>query len=244
MIVDLFCIPRQFGAEMSLQLDMGEIIYLDEWRADHFRSTAEAPPAFFFDLSCPLSYLSAERVERNLGKAEWIPVSAEMVHAGQPRLSSGAHADEDDVREFAEAQARALRLPLVWPDRFPNPVPHAQRAAAYAVTIGAGPQFALAASRLAFCGGFDLSDPEFLAEAAAASAVPLSTCLRAAGDPAWDAPLEATAHSLRLRGIRELPAFRVGKRWFEGGSGLLHAAAGLERVSGAGQARGPLAPVC
>jgi 2-hydroxychromene-2-carboxylate isomerase len=242
MIVDLFCITHQFGAVMSLQLDMGEIIYLDRWRADHLRSTADAPPAFFFDLSCPLSYLSAERVERNLGGAEWIPVPAEMVHAGRPRLSSGAAAD--GVRGFAEAQARALRLPLVWPDHFPEPVPEAQRAAAYAVTIGAGPQFALAASRLAFCGGFDLSDPEILAEAAAASAVPLSTCLRAAGDPAWDEPLEATANGLRLRGIRELPAFRVGKRWFEGGSGLLAAAAGLERVSGVDQAGGPLAPVC
>jgi 2-hydroxychromene-2-carboxylate isomerase len=223
---------------------MGEIIYLDQWRADHLRSTADAAPAFFFDLSCPLSYLSAERVERNLGGAEWIPVSTEMVHPDQPRFGSGAHADADAVREFAEAQAGALRLPLVWPDRFPDPVPQAQRAAAYAVAIGAGAQFALAASRLAFCGGFDLSDPEILAEAAAASAVPLSTCLRAAGDPAWDAPLEATAHSLRLRGIRELPAFRVGRRWLEGGSGLLHAAAGLERVGEAGQAGGPLAPVC
>jgi 2-hydroxychromene-2-carboxylate isomerase len=263
MIVDLFCDLRQFGAPVSLQLDMGEIIYLDEWRADHLRSTPDAAPAFFFDLSDPLSYLRAERVERNFGGAEWIPVSAEMVHRGQPRLSSGAPANEDDasadaVREFAEAQAHALRLPLVWPDRFPEPVPQAQRAAAYAVAIGAGPQFALAASRLAFCGGFDLSDPEILAEAAAASAVPLATCLRAAGDPAWDAPLEATAHSLCLRGIRELPAFRVGRRWFEGGSGLLHAAGGLEQVGGAGaagragragragpaRAGGPLAPVC
>ena len=173
MIVDLFCIPRQFGADVSLQLDMGAIIYLDEWRADHLRSSADAPPAFFFDLGCPLSYLSAERVERNLGKAEWIPVPAAMVHAGQPGRSSGAHADADDLREFAEAQARLLRLPLIWPDRLPGP--QAQRAAAYAVAIGAGPQFALAASRLAFCGGFDLSDPEILAEAAAASAVPLAT---------------------------------------------------------------------
>jgi 2-hydroxychromene-2-carboxylate isomerase len=150
-------------------------------------------------------------------------------------------ADIEARREYAESQAQALRLPLVWPDSFPDLVPRAQRAAAYAVAIGAGPQFALAASRLAFCGGFDLSDPETLAEAAAASAVPLSTCLHAAGDPAWDEPLEATAHSLRLRGIRELPAFRVGRRWFEGGTGLLHAVAGLERTGSS--ARGPLAPV-
>jgi 2-hydroxychromene-2-carboxylate isomerase len=240
---------RQFGAPVSLQLDMGEIVSLDQWRVDHMRAgPADAAPAFFFDLADPLSYLSAERVERNLGGAEWIPVSSQMLLPGGP----GASVDANARREYAEAQAQALRLPLVWPDSFPDPVPCAQRAAAYAVAIGAGPQFALAASRLAFCGGFDLSDPETLAEAAAASAVPLSSCLRAAGDPAWDAPLKATAHSLRLRGIRELPAFRVGRRWFEGGTGLLRAAAGLERsggraraslAPGGGRARGPLAPV-
>jgi 2-hydroxychromene-2-carboxylate isomerase len=241
MIVQPLLNLRQFGAAASLQLDMGEVVYLDEWRTDHLRTNAESAPSFFFDLADPLSYLSAERVERNLGSAEWIPVSASMLHGD----GSAAHLDLDARREYAEAQAKALRLPIVWPESYPNPVPCAQRAAAYAVAIGAGQQFALAASRLAFCGGFDLSDPETLAEAAAASAVPLSTCLRAAGDPAWDAPLEATAHSLRLRGIHELPAFRVGRRWFEGGTGLLHAAAGLEttRTRARSRAGRPLAPV-
>jgi 2-hydroxychromene-2-carboxylate isomerase len=229
MIVQSLLIFRQFGAFRPLQMDMGDLIKLDEWRADHLRATTDAAPAFFFDLADPLSYLSAERVERSLGGAEWIPASAQLLNPEQKRTE----ADTEALREYAEAQAHALRLPLIWPDSFPRPVPCAQRAAAYAVAIGAGPQFALAASRLAFCGGFDLSDPETLAEAAAASAVPLATCLRAAGDQAWERPLEATAHSLRRRGIRELPAFRVGRRWFEGGTGLLNAAAGLERAGGA-----------
>ena len=64
-------------------------------------------------------------------------------------------------------RAVELRLPLVWPDGFPVAAPSALRAAAYAAEIGAGARFALAASRLAFCGGFDLEDPEILAEAAA-----------------------------------------------------------------------------
>ncbi len=49
---------------------------------------------------------------------------------------------------------------------------------AYASTIGCGAQFALAAMRLAFCGGFDLEDPEILAEAAAAAGIPLAGLLR------------------------------------------------------------------
>ncbi|HEX8976860.1 MAG TPA: hypothetical protein VF781_10135 [Solirubrobacteraceae bacterium] len=220
---------------MSLGMYMGDIVYLDDWRTDQRRGREDSVPAFFFDLADPLSYLSAERVERTLGSAEWIPVSAEMLEPQRVLMA----ADADAQRAHAEAQAEALHLPLVWPDSFPGPVPCAQRAAAYAVAIGAGPQFALAASRLAFCGGFDLGDPETLAEAAAASAVPLASCLRAAGDPAWDAPLEATAYGLRQRGVRQLPAFRVGHRWFEGATGLLHAA-GLEHAGGG---RRPLAPV-
>ena len=40
------------------------------------------------------------------------------------------------------------------------------RAAHYASQQGRGAAFVLAAGRLAFCGGFDLDDPELLAEAA------------------------------------------------------------------------------
>jgi 2-hydroxychromene-2-carboxylate isomerase len=70
--------------------------------------------------------------------------------------------------------------------------------------------------RLRFCGGFDLDDPETLAEAAAAAGVPLAECLEAAGDAGRDRGLQATAEGLRGRGVRELPAIRTGRRWFEG----------------------------
>ena len=86
------------------------------------------------------------------------------------------------VRRQAEQQAASWRLPLVWPDRLEGGVPSALRAAGFASEYGAGARFALAAARLAFCGGFDLEDPEILAEAAAAAGIPLDPCLAAAGD--------------------------------------------------------------
>src|SRR6202020_3441258 len=86
------------------------------------------------------------------------------------------------MRARAEQSAHALRLPLVWPERFPLRAPYAQRAAAFACELGPASAFALAASRLAFCGGFELDDPETIAEAAAAAAVPLGACLEAAGE--------------------------------------------------------------
>jgi 2-hydroxychromene-2-carboxylate isomerase len=136
--------------------------------------------------------------------------------------------------------AASLRLPLVWPDRFPAERPGAMRAAAHAAETGAGARFALAASRLAFCGGFDLEDPEILAEAAAAAGVPLETCLAAAGDPARDAELHATARGLLSHGVLHLPAIRIGQRWFDGERAPADAAVLLRARAVYGR---PLAPV-
>ena len=117
---------------------------------------------------------------------------------------------------LAEREARAVRLPLVWPDQFPANTRHALRAATYAAENGAGASFALAAMRLAFCGGFDLEDSEILGEAAAAAGLSVDACLSAARDSTRDLPLWATARGLHKRGVRRLPALRLGRRWLEG----------------------------
>ena len=209
---------------------MGQVIYLSEHRSERSRSPVVTQPLFFFDVSCPLSYLTAERIERKLGEVEWVPVDGASLRAGAagPRASTEAlHAETEvhGLRIRADSCAQALRLPLVWPDRFPGAARCAQRASAFACEIGAGAAFALAASRLAFCGGFDLDDPETLAEAAAAAGVPLEECLSAAGETWRDEELEANAEMLRSRGISELPAIRIGDRWLEGEAGLLAAGA-------------------
>ena len=211
---------------------MGEVIVLDARRAERSRFGGSGRPAFFFDLACPFSYLAAERVERLLGRADWIPAAAGAFSDGQPWPDPAA------ARACAERRAFELRLPLVWPERFPADVPRALRAAAHAEEIGAGAAFALAASRLAFCGGFDLEDLETLAEAAAAAGMGLEQCLAAAGDPARDGILRATAHGLKMRGIQRLPAVRIGSHWFEGEPALTQAAAILR----ARAAVSPLAP--
>jgi 2-hydroxychromene-2-carboxylate isomerase len=203
---------------------MGQVIYLHERRSERSRYEPVGAPAFFFDVSCPLSYLTSERVERTLGEVEWIPVDgASLRRRTAQGEAAGSDWVDDAVRARAESRARALRLPLVWPERFPSRARCAQRACAFACEIGVGGAFALAASRLAFCGGFDLDDPETLAEAAAAAGVPLSDCLAAAGETWRDEQLEAPAELLRSCGITQVPAIRVGERWFDGDTGLLAA---------------------
>ena len=156
---------------------MGELIHLATRRADRHARAGRTPPAFFFDVVCPLSYLAAEHVERMLGEVEWVagrrePRSRDRAADARPRAARAR-------RERAPARCACRSS---GPTRFPAGAPCAQRAAAFACELGAGPAFALAASRLAFCGGFDLDDPETLAEAAAAAGVPLGGCLEAAGE--------------------------------------------------------------
>lgn len=208
---------------------MGELIALTEQLADRARPTAGARPAFFFDLACPFSYLAAERVERLLGEVEWVPVAGPL-----------RHLREADLYSEAEARASELRLPLIWPDPFPAPARGAQRAAVRATQLGCGSRFVLAAARLAFCGGFDLDDPEVMAEAAAASGFRLEHCLAAAADESLDAPLEATARGLTARGVRRLPAVRVGQGFFAGEAMLAQAAAVRRAAAGYGSSTPPL----
>jgi 2-hydroxychromene-2-carboxylate isomerase len=192
-------------------------------RSDEFATPAADRPAFFFDLACPFSYLAAERVERLLGDVEWVPVPGESLHG------SLSDSDRDAIVMRAATMAQAARLPLVWPDAFPAPVPRAMRAALYASEIGGGARFALAASRLAFCGAFDLEKSSVLADVAAAANIPVKECLAAADEEWRDEELQAAATSLTSQGVDDLPVVGVNGRWFDGLGGLVEAAAWLRR---------------
>ena len=74
---------------------MGDLIVIDDWLADRTRPTRGLRPAFFFDLTCPFSYLAAERVERALGDVEWIPTDGLVLREGRP------YPDVDALRKRA-----------------------------------------------------------------------------------------------------------------------------------------------
>jgi predicted DsbA family dithiol-disulfide isomerase len=93
------------------------------------------------------------------------------------------------------------------------------------VQTGVGSAFALAAGRLAFCGGYNLGDPAILAEAAAAAGIGLDACLDAAEDGTYDESLATNARALMALGVTQLPAFGVGARWFAGEASLDEASA-------------------
>jgi 2-hydroxychromene-2-carboxylate isomerase len=206
---------------------MGELINLAERRELRRRSraTPRSLPVraeFFYDLACPFTYLVAERVERAYDDVVWTPASATALRRGSPAAGEAALAG---ARAAAQERAAALRLPLVWPETWPRDVPAAMRVASYAAERGRGAAFALAAGRLAFCGGFDLDDPDSLAEAAAAAGLDLEESLRAAADRRRDGAREAAARRLLAVGADRLPALRVGRSLFWGDSQVAEAVA-------------------
>lgn len=205
---------------------MGNVISLDEHRRARRSGVVASrgvPPraTLFFDLGSPYTYLAAERADRLFAQLEWLPASADALHA--PELT------EAGMRSVAE-RALLLGLPFVWPEQPPSSVHGAMRVASLAAERGRGAAFVLAASRLAFCGGFDIDDPEILAEAAAAAGIGLRQALAAAGDVARDGPIEEAGRLLLAAGASRLPALRVGRMLFCGEDRLLEAAAARAAV--------------
>jgi 2-hydroxychromene-2-carboxylate isomerase len=211
---------------------MGEVIRLAERRQARLtrprQRVAPARAEFFFDLACPFTYLAAERVERAFDHVVWTPASSTILRGGALESDPGAL---ESVRAAAEERAQALRLPLEWPETFPAEVPAAMRVAAHAAASGRGAEFVLAAGRLAFCGGFDLDDPELLAEAAAAAGIDMQGWLRALGEVRRDGEIDAAGRSLLAAGADRLPALRVGEMLFCGEPRIDEAAAAARHLA-------------
>ncbi|MBA3328816.1 MAG: disulfide bond formation protein DsbA, partial [Solirubrobacterales bacterium] len=91
--------------------------------------------------------------------------------------------------------------------------------------------FVLAASRLAFCGGYDVDAPEILAEAAAAAGLGLDECLQAAGDSRRDGPMQDAGRRLLASGADRLPVLQLGRLLFCGEDRLPEAAAAARAAS-------------
>jgi 2-hydroxychromene-2-carboxylate isomerase len=231
------------GAQKALQTrvfrqikgrKVGEVIRLAERRqARRTRTSERVAPAraeFLFDLACPFTYLAAERVDRAFDYVTWTPASASVIRGGSLLSDPDAEAI---VRVAAAERAVALRLPLEWPESFPADVTAAMRIASHAAACGRGAAFVLAAGRLAFCGGFDLDDPEILFEAAAAAGLALDACLQAAGDHGRDGAIEEAGRRLMAVGADRLPALRIGRSLYWGEERIAEAAAAARLTAAA-----------
>lgn len=207
---------------------MGTVASLERHRKDRRRrlvATRAARPqaTLYFDLASPFTYLAAERADRSFAGLGWRPASAVALHGGDPF--------DERMHRAADDRARLLRLPLVWPEEGLQPVPLAMRVASLAAESGRGAAFVLAATRLAFCGGFDIDDPETLAEASAAAGLGLVEALQAAGDAGRDGAIDQTGRRLLAAGADRLPVLRLGRVLFCGEDRLCEAATAARAAS-------------
>ena len=181
---------------------------------------------FYYDLMSPYAWLSAERLASGGVRLEarWQPILLGAVFKATGRSSwASTELRADGIAEI-ERRAAAYGLPAPrWRDDWPGNSLAAMRAATYAEAEGFGREFALAAFRLAFAEGRDLSDAETVLAAAA-------TCDREADvrdaigrQEVKDALRENTDAAI-ARGVIGVPAFAVGDELLWGDDRLEEAA--------------------
>jgi len=179
--------------------------------------------SFYFDLSSPEAYLSAERILPLMPVAvEWVPVH--MPFAGGFRC----YEEQEIFRAEIERTAAARNLqPVKWPDPFPFDSAFAQRAVTFAKGSGKTVAFTLAAFRQAFAGGRALDDPDHVLIAAAACEIHPRALLKGAATEGVARRLEEATALAHERGVTSVPAVWTGDAVFHGDDQLEAAMAAL-----------------
>jgi 2-hydroxychromene-2-carboxylate isomerase len=174
-------------------------------------------PVFYYDLSSPEAYLTAERSASVLGIVpEWQPVRLSGLRAGELgpfRCQAEVDAYREDIERRAVLQAIQ---PLRWPEAFPPDGEWAMLVATYAKEIGRAVAFSLAAFRQAYAAGRDLGDPDTVMLAAAACEMHPNAIDKGAGRDSIRRKLDEATDAAGAIGVLEVPAIRVGDRIFHG----------------------------
>ena len=158
--------------------------------------------SFYFDLSSPEAYLSAERI------LPLMPVAVEWVPVHLPFEGSFRCAEEEEIfRSEIERTAAARGLqPLKWPEPFPFDSAFAQRAATFAKGSGKTVAFTLAAFRQAYAGGKSLEQADNVLIAAAACEIHPRALLKGTGLDSIGRRLDEATAQARDLGVRSVPA--------------------------------------
>jgi 2-hydroxychromene-2-carboxylate isomerase len=187
-------------------------------------------PVFYYELNSPYAWLAAERIHQVLPEpAVWRPVSYGHIvaHTGVEPWSF----KEDRSEDFATIAERAKERGLLEP-RYPDDWPKfstikALRAATFAMEIGQGIAFSLAAFRQQFNAGRRLDDVDTILLAGAACELHPNAILKnIERDSIKQKLIDATNEAIQ-RGVTGVPTVAVGDQLFHGDDRLEDAAAAL-----------------
>ncbi len=186
---------------------------------------------FYYDLGSIYAYLAAERVNGLFIEAtgetpEWQPILLGGLFQRFGRGSWMLTGERESGMRECERRASSYGLPpIVWPDPCPGNTLYAMRVATFAKEIGKGVSFPLAAFRQAFAAGRDLTDPDNVMIAAAATEMHPRAIDTAVGrDSIKERLKQATAEAGDL-GVRGVPSVLVGGEIFWGDDRLEEAVA-------------------
>jgi 2-hydroxychromene-2-carboxylate isomerase len=185
-------------------------------------------PVFYYELNSPYSWLAAERINATLPEPPvWKPISYGHVvkHTGVEPWSF----KENRRRDLEEIERRAKERNLQqvrWPEGWPieTPTLKALRAATFAMEIGKGVAFSLAAFRQEFNAGRSLGDVETILLAAAACELHPDAVLKAIERETIKQKLIDATNEAIQRGVTGVPTVAVGDQLFWGDDRLEDAA--------------------
>jgi 2-hydroxychromene-2-carboxylate isomerase len=179
-------------------------------------------PLFLYDLGSPYSYLAAERVNALFTEAigeppAWQPVLLGALFKRFGRDSWGNGPGREEGMRECERRASAYGLPPIqWPDPWPPNTLYAMRAATFAKEVGRAVSFSLAAFRQAFAAGRDLSRPDNVLLAGAASEMHPHAIEAAVGREQIKERLRAATDAAGDRGVLGVPSVLVAGGVFWG----------------------------
>lgn len=181
----------------------------------------------------PYSWFAAERIEQLLPAARWRGVLAGVVFQAHGRVSWGL--TDRRAEQVAECETRAAAHDLGqmrWPDPWPTSDLRIGRAMIFAEKLQneSAPQgllrpLALAAMRLAFLEGVDLSGEDAVLEAGRRAGIEEGDLRNALADPAIKQGLRAATDEAIAAGAFGVPTVTVTDTLFWGDDRLAEAAA-------------------
>jgi 2-hydroxychromene-2-carboxylate isomerase len=185
---------------------------------------------FFVDVGSPYAWLAAERVAAGALSEDvmWEPVLLGAIFASRGFGSWSLTEARAEGIEEVERRASAYGLGRVrWPEPWPGNYLLAMRCAVAAADAGVARAFLLAALRLGFVQGRDLSDPAAVADAASAAGIEGDALLAAASTPEVKAALKQRTDDAIALGVRGVPTVLVGDQAYWGDDQLEDAARAL-----------------
>jgi 2-hydroxychromene-2-carboxylate isomerase len=179
---------------------------------------------FFFDFSCPWSYLALVRLrdvaDRNAAKIRFKPVSAhELLATENPGLQASRLAEnpakavwqQDDLEHWARFWGLTIKLHPNWPFEATTPA----MAMLAACDVDKGIDFALLAFAEHFGSGSDINDPAVLGRIATAAGMDSSATGQADND-SLRARVEQNTQELIRRGGFGTPTIFIRDQLFFG----------------------------